>query len=135
MIVAGAGILLWNRFVEPSMPRITHKVLPELEPVDHIAVAPGALRDWNVLIVTIDTARADHIGCYGNRGIETPTLDQLARGGILCANAVTPVPATLPGHSSLLTGLYPYNHGARANGSFKLEDCQVTLAEILRERG
>ncbi|MFH1749244.1 MAG: sulfatase-like hydrolase/transferase [Planctomycetota bacterium] len=135
MIVAGAGILLWNHLVVPAAPQITGQVAPELKPVDHIATAPGALRDWNVLIVTIDTTRGDHVGCYGNQGVETPVLDQLAREGVLCANAITPVPATLPGHCSLLTGLYPYNHGARANGSFKLDDEQVTLAEILREQG
>jgi arylsulfatase A-like enzyme/Tfp pilus assembly protein PilF len=83
----------------------------------------------------MDTTRADHLGCYGNRSIETPVLDDLARGGVLCAQAVTPVPATLPGHASLLTGLYPFNHGARANGTFKLEDSQLTLAEILRAEG
>ncbi|NIS64904.1 MAG: sulfatase-like hydrolase/transferase, partial [Gemmatimonadales bacterium] len=86
--------------------------MAELEPVNRIEAAPGALRDFNVLIITTDTTRADHIGCYGNRGIKTPVIDQLAREGILCAQAVTPSPSTLPGHASLLTGLYPHRHGA-----------------------
>ena len=77
----------------------------------------------------MDTTRADHLACYGNRGVQTPILDELARTGVLCAQAITPVPATLPGHASLLTGLYPYNHGARANGTFKLADENVTLAD------
>lgn len=135
LLLAGVGILLWNRLIVPAAPQITGRIISGMEPVDRIAAARGALADWNVLIVTIDTARGDHVGCYGNRGIETPVLDQLAREGVLCAQAITPVPATLPGHASLLTGLYPYNHGARANGSFKLEDEQITLAEIMRDHG
>lgn len=135
MIVIGGSTLLRHRLVPTPSLEITGEIMPELEPVDHIEASRAALRGWNVLVVTIDTTRADRLACYGNRNIETPTMDQLARGGILCANAVTPVPATLPGHASLLTGLYPYNHGARANGSFKLEDRIVTLAEMLSEQG
>ncbi len=135
MIFIGGSVLLQHRLVSPPGLEITGEIMPELEPIDRIEADRAALRGWNVLVVTIDTARADHLACYGNRKIETPTLDQLAREGILCANAVTPVPATLPGHASLLTGLYPYNHGARANGSFKLEDRIVTLAEMLSEQG
>jgi arylsulfatase A-like enzyme/tetratricopeptide (TPR) repeat protein len=115
--------------------QITGEVLPELKTIDCLAGAHGALRGWNVLLVTLDTTRADHLGCYGNRGIRTPTLDGLAREGVLCANAVTPVPATLPAHASLLTGLYPYHHGARANGTFTLEDRNLTLAEVLHAQG
>lgn len=133
----GVGVAsLARRHISPDpASQITGEVLPELKTIDRLASRHGVLRDWNVLLVTLDTTRADHLGCYGNRGIRTPTLDALAREGVLCANAVTPVPATLPAHASLLTGLYPYHHGARANGSFTLEDRNLTLTEILHAKG
>jgi len=131
----GVGALVFNHLVEGTNSQITGQTLPELEPADRIVAAPGSLAGWNVLFVTLDTTRADHLGSYGNRSIETPNLDRLAREGVLFANALTTVPATLPGHSSLLTGLYPFNHGARANGTFRLEDDQITLAERLQKRG
>jgi arylsulfatase A-like enzyme/tetratricopeptide (TPR) repeat protein len=114
---------------------ITHEIAPELEAVDHLDVAPGSLAGYNVLIITTDTTRADHIGCYGNRSVETPVIDELARGGILFSEAVTPSPNTMPAHSSLLTGLYPVHHGVRANGTFRLDGKVTTLAERLKEKG
>ncbi len=106
-----------------------------LSEADRIPLNSGDAEDFNVLIITVDTTRADHIGCYGDPGVKTPVIDGLARNGVLFANAFTPSPSTLPGHSSIFTGLYPYNHGARANGTFNLKPEQVTLAEILKERG
>jgi arylsulfatase A-like enzyme/Tfp pilus assembly protein PilF len=114
---------------------ITGEIALGSDKVDHIDAPPGALRDFNVLIVTTDTTRADHIGCYGNRGVQTPVIDQLAREGVLCAHATTPSPSTLPAHSSLLTGLYPFRHGVRANGTFRLQDKITTLAERLKSEG
>ncbi len=102
---------------------------------DRIAAGPGDLRDFNVLIVTSDTTRADHLGCYGYDRVETPVIDRLAREGVLCETAITPSPSTLPAHCSLLTGLYPAHHGVRANGTFRLEEDATTLAERLRARG
>jgi arylsulfatase A-like enzyme/tetratricopeptide (TPR) repeat protein len=135
LVFLGGLRLAWTRWIVPSGSETTGVIMPELVPAERIELETGALRDWNVLLISVDTTRADHLGCYGNRSIETPVLDELARTGVLCAQAVTPVPATLPGHSSLLTGLFPYRHGARANGTFKLEDRNVTLAEVLREQG
>lgn len=100
---------------------------------ERIAVSPGQFRGFNVLLVSIDTVRADHVGCYGYAHAETPTLDGLAERGVRCARAVTPVPLTLPAHSSLLTGLNPQHHGARVNVIFSLSDRVRTLAEVLRE--
>jgi arylsulfatase A-like enzyme len=88
-----------------------------------------------VLIVTFDTTRADHIGCYGNGGIQTPTVDGLAAEGLLFEHAFTPIPITLPSHSSIMTGKVPFAHGVRDNGLFQLADEQTTLAEILRREG
>lgn len=96
-------------------------------------LAPGDLKGWNLLLVTLDTTRADHLGCYGYGGVETPTLDGLSADGITFDHAVTPVPATLPAHCTILTGLEAPHHGVRTNGHFNLSDDKVTLAEVLRE--
>jgi len=114
---------------------ITGEVRNDLPTADRIPLEPGAGRDLNVLVLTMDTTRADHLGCYGNRAIRTPVIDALASNGVLFANAFTPSPSTLPGHSSIFTGQYPYHHGARANGTFRLSPEQTTLAEILKEAG
>lgn len=90
---------------------------------------------WNVLIVTFDTTRADHIGSYGNTEARTPVLDQLASEAVLFEHAITPVPITLPAHSSLMTGKVPFAHGVRDNGLFVLGQDQLTLAEILQQAG
>ena len=102
---------------------------------DRLEAEPGALRDWNVLLVSIDTLRADHVRCYGHQGVETPTLDGLARRGVRFTQAVAPTSITLPSHVSMLTGLAPQRHGARVNGMFKLGPGVATLAEMLAEAG
>ncbi|MBL4659316.1 MAG: sulfatase, partial [Alcanivoracaceae bacterium] len=89
----------------------------------------------NVLIITFDTTRADHIAAYGNDKAHTPTLDQLAIDGVLYEKALTSIPITLPSHSSIMTGKVPFVHGVRDNGLFKLAEKQETLAEILKENG
>jgi arylsulfatase A-like enzyme/Flp pilus assembly protein TadD len=91
--------------------------------------------DVNVLLVTLDTTRADYLGAYGNRQVATPHLDGLARDGVLFTRATTSVPLTLPAHASLMTGSWPMDHGVRDNGGFFLHDEQVTLAELLRADG
>jgi len=89
----------------------------------------------NVLLITLDTTRADRLGCYGYAKAKTPNLDALARNGVRFANAYTPVPLTLPAHASILTGLTPLAHGVRNNGSYFLSYDKTTLAEILRDKG
>ncbi|MFP3940102.1 MAG: sulfatase, partial [Thermoanaerobaculia bacterium] len=101
---------------------------PELPP-------PGAAAGYNLLLVTLDTTRADHLGAYGDAGAETPNLDRLAAGGLRFTDAVTPVPMTLPAHATLLTGLDPPGHGVRINGRFVLGQEHETLAEALRRAG
>ncbi len=90
---------------------------------------------WNVVVVTFDTTRADHIGCYGDDQAHTPTLDALAAEGVLFEEAMTSVPITLPSHSTLMTGKVPFAHGVRDNGLFVLGEEQQTLAEMLRDQG
>ena len=94
--------------------------------------APGAL---NVVVVTLDTTRADRLGCYGFRGVETPNIDALARDGIVFDHSTAAVPLTFPSHSSIFTGLVPPHHGVRDNGGFFLDQEQVTLAERLHDAG
>ena len=89
----------------------------------------------NVLIVTLDTTRADHIGCYGDRLAATPIIDALATRGIKFDHAYTPAPLTLPSHASMFTGLYPPEHGLRTNGKESLNTGIPTLASLLRARG
>jgi choline-sulfatase len=92
-------------------------------------------RKLNLVLVTIDTLRADRLGCYGYSKIETPNLDQLAKKGALFENAVTHTPLTAPSHASLFTGLYPMVHQVRDTGGFVLQSSHVTIAEILRRQG
>src|SRR3954466_13846355 len=96
----------------------------------------GVARDrLNLVIVTLDTTRADRIGAYGSHEAEPPTIDRLATEGVLFEQAVSAAPLTLPAHSSLFTGRFPPEHGVRDNGGFFLGADQLTLAEILKSRG
>lgn len=88
-----------------------------------------------VLLITLDTTRADHLGCYGCPTARTPNLDRLAREGAVFTRCTTCSPLTLPSHSSILTALYPYAHGARQNGTGRLADSNTTLAETLKAAG
>lgn len=92
-------------------------------------------RELNLLVVTLDTTRADRLGCYGYRDIRTPTLDALAAGGAMFEQAYATAPLTLPSHSSLFTGKYPPSHGVRDNGGYFLAQTESTLAETLRAQG
>ncbi len=96
--------------------------------------APSAAPPLNVLLLTLDTTRADHLGCYGDGAAATPALDALAASGVRFARAYAPAPLTLPSHASIMTGLYPLRHGARNNGH-DLAEGATTLAEILKARG
>lgn len=95
----------------------------------------GRDRSWNVLLVTWDTTRADHLGCYGNDAVATPNADRLAREGVRFAHATSAVPMTLPSHSTIHTGLYPPGHGVRDNALFVLPPERTTLAEVLAASG
>ena len=100
------------------------------------AGAPGEIGDArSLLLVTIDTLRADTLGFAGHERVETPTLDRLAAAGRVFTNAHTHYPLTLPAHASILTGLYPYQNGVRENVGFVLPAGVPTLAGLLKERG
>lgn len=108
-----------------------------------IVLSPGCERKpdaslvegHNVLFVTLDTTRADRIGCYGYRSAETPALDKLAVRGTLFEQAFAQVPLTLPSHASMMTGRYPREHGVRDNGENALGTSDPTLAEIFKAHG
>src|SRR5581483_5890217 len=95
-------------------------------------VTPASL---NVVLITLDTTRADRLGAYGFRGVETPNIDRLAREGVLFEQAETAAPLTLPAHSSIFTGKFPPEHGVRDNGGFFLDPRETTMAEILKDHG
>ena len=98
------------------------------------AVDLGAASSHNVLLITLDTTRADHLGCYGFAQARTPRLDALAASGVRFARAYAPAPLTLPSHASILSGLYPVRHGVRNNGH-DLPSGVATLAAVLKARG
>ncbi len=95
----------------------------------------AALEGFNVLLITVDTLRADVLGAYGDDHGTTPRLDELASGGVRFASAFAHATMTLPSHASILTGEYPFRHGVRDNGAFRLADSRVTLAEVLHDAG
>lgn len=97
------------------------------------AAAPG--ENPNVILITIDTLRADHVGIYGYAAAATPNLDALASTGTRFTHAYTPVPITLPAHASLLTGMFPMATGMHDFSGNKLPGNIPTLARILKEKG
>lgn len=110
-------------------------LLPGLLACGAVEVAPVAPDDRpSLLLVTIDTLRADAVGSYGAEHA-TPTLDALATRGVRFTRTYSPAPITLPSHSSMMTGLRPPAHGVRNNGSYVLGDDAQTLAERLQAEG
>ncbi|MBI3661466.1 MAG: sulfatase [Acidobacteria bacterium] len=96
------------------------------------ALGPARAGAPNVLVIVVDTLRADHLGCYGYARSTSPNIDRLAREGVLFEEAYATSSWTLPSHASILTGLYPSEHGAL---KFPLDKRHRTLPEALRERG
>ena len=103
-----------------------------------LAALAGGIRAQdkpNVLLITVDTLRADHLGAYGYSRVETPNIDRLARSGARFERAIAHVPLTLPSHASILTGTLPPTHGVRNNGFRYPDSGPPTLAEILKKAG
>lgn len=86
----------------------------------------------NILLITLDTTRADRLGCYGYAAAHTPRLDELAGRSVLFERAYAPAPLTLPSHASILTGLWPPEHGIPSNGQYALTESIPTLTEAFR---
>ena len=89
----------------------------------------------NVVFITIDTLRADHLGCYGYKQIQTPNIDALAAESFRFERAFTPVPVTLPSHTAIFTGTYPTFSGMHDFSGNKLSPKQTTLASVLKQNG
>ncbi len=92
-------------------------------------------RDANILLITLDTTRADHLSCYGPGGAKTPHLDALAARGVRFIHATAQVPLTLPSHACIMTGAYPPVHGLRDMGGFTLAKSHPTIASIALAAG
>ena len=109
-----------------------------------VLAAPGGnTRLWsetmgqrpNVLLIIVDTLRADKLGCYGSQRVKTPFIDRLARNGVLFNRFFAHNPLTLPSHANIMTGMTPPYHGVHDNENFVLRDHFLTLAEYLKDRG
>ncbi len=123
--IVAAAVLIWLFFGRPQIPAAKAGRLWARQGVDRP----------NIVLVTMDTTRADHLPAYGYSGVKTPALDALARQGVVFEQAATATPLTLPSHSTIMTGMYPTFHGVRVNGNTALSDEQTTLAEVLASRG
>ena len=107
---------------------------PRTQDAGATVAAPSA-RGFNVLLISLDTTRADHLGCYGHPARATPNFDRLAAEGALFEQCTTTAPLTLPAHASLLSGLYPFAHGARDNATFRVPPEVTLISESLKQAG
>jgi choline-sulfatase len=114
----GAGVVLAVLFVRPMV----------------LAAARPSFNGPDVVVISLDTVRCDHLGCYGYDLDTSPNVDAFARGAILYENAICVQPTTNPSHTSMFTGLYPEEHGVTSNFVPLRERCGL-LAEILSENG
>jgi len=95
----------------------------------------ASAKNYNVVLITLDTLRADRLGAYGYTRGSTPVLDRLAREGIRFDDATSPAPLTLPAHATMLSGLLPVTHGLRNNGTGVFPVEPPTLATLLKQSG
>ncbi|MBW8002796.1 MAG: sulfatase-like hydrolase/transferase [Planctomycetes bacterium] len=89
----------------------------------------------NVILISIDTCRADHLSCYGYPCNTTPNIDAVAKEGFLFENAISPIPQTLPAHTSMLCGTIPPYHGVHDNDGYRVGQSNLSIAEILQQKG
>lgn len=138
LAACAAALLLAPVFRDAAAgPAGEHPPFPERPPALAVLqkVPRSALAGGDVVLITLDTTRRDHLGCYGFASARTPVIDELAARSVVFEHAVTGVPSTLPSHASMLTGLEVPHHGVRTNGKYVLGEEHVTLAEILAQHG
>jgi arylsulfatase A-like enzyme/Flp pilus assembly protein TadD len=99
------------------------------------STASSALARPNVILITMDTLRADHLGCYGSKQVETPTLDALANDGVVFERAIAQVPLTWPSHAAILTGTYPFQNGVQDFTGHPLDPRFRSLAQGFKQAG
>lgn len=97
--------------------------------------APAPIVRPDVVVITLDTARADRLGSYGHASAQTDTLDGLAAAGIRFSRAYSVLPLTIPAHATLFTGLFPFHHHIRDNGAGVLAESFTTMAELFQAQG
>jgi len=131
LIAVSAGVLGW--FACVALMGCQRE--SEAPPVPASAPEPADDVPLNVVLITLDTTRADALGSYGQRRPITPNLDRLAVEGTQFQQCASSVPSTLPSHSTLFTGRYPFVHGVRSNAGYVLADENTTLAEVLSAHG
>ncbi len=110
-------------------------ILAVLLPRGLAAPVPARRPAPNVILITIDTVRADHVGCYGATGVKTPTLDGLARDGIVFERAISQVPLTWPSHAAILTGTYPFQNGVQDFTGQPLDPRFRSVAQVFKQQG
>jgi choline-sulfatase len=110
-------------------------VLAVLLPRGLAAPVPARRPAPNVILITIDTVRADHVGCYGATNVKTPTLDGLARDGIVFERAISQVPLTWPSHAAILTGTYPFQNGVQDFTGQPLDPRFRSVAQVFKQQG
>ncbi|MGH9703963.1 MAG: sulfatase-like hydrolase/transferase [Candidatus Acidiferrales bacterium] len=101
----------------------------------HVVLAKPATNPPDIILITVDTLRADHVGCYGSKNAATPGMDSLAHDGVLFEQAISQVPLTWPSHAAILTGTYPFANGVQDFTGQPLSNKFRTLAESLKARG
>ncbi|MFH1486669.1 MAG: sulfatase [Chloroflexota bacterium] len=140
-MTAGLSCSLWeNRGTEGSDPAAKQTTespgsAQTSSPAGKPTIASSKRAKPNVLLITIDTLRADALGCYGNPRVKTPNLDALARQGVRFSITIAQYTQTNPSHASIFTGTYPATHRLRSQGSDKLPPSPPTLAEVLGSNG
>jgi arylsulfatase A-like enzyme len=115
--------------------RVSKQLLFLLLVVVAFPFSRAAANTPDVVIVTIDTLRADRVGCYGYAKAHTPTLDRLSTEGTMFTHAVSHVPLTRPSHLSIFTGLFPFQYNVHDNVSAPLDPKIPTLAEHFHNHG
>ncbi|GAC1436608.1 MAG: hypothetical protein NVS1B11_19150 [Terriglobales bacterium] len=117
------------------MKRFFHILICSLVLLAESFAATSAKTSTNVILITVDTVRADRLGCYGAKDLQTPTLDGLARDGIVFERAISQVPLTWPSHAAILTGMYPFQNGVQDFTGQPLDPHIKSVAQAFKERG
>lgn len=131
VLIAAVIVLVYMGFLRPGEEVSWNKTYKSFRS----RLEPTNLEEMNIILLTIDTLRADHLECYGYDGVKTPHINRMSREGVRFENNIVQAPLTLPSHASIMTGTYPLFHGIRDNGGFYLDEKHNTLAEVLRFKG
>jgi arylsulfatase A-like enzyme/Flp pilus assembly protein TadD len=128
-------MMLLNRINRKYQIIIAIVIIAVAATIEFLSIKNGKHEIRNIILISIDTCRADYLSCYGYPQETTPNIDAFARNATLFKNVVSPVPITLPAHCTMLTGTIPPFHGVHNNSFFKLAPSNQTLPEILKQNG